>query len=154
MARAFLALAVLALVTAGCASDDDSDTQSTSETSSTTGDGTTVSVSGSVSVSTSSTGAPPNGVAKTIEDDRYPDGNFTLEVGQSATWTNMGQNPHSVTSDIGLFDSSPGCTATTPDACMANGETFTHRFDAPGTYAYHCNVHPTTMSGTITVVQG
>ena len=29
--------------------------------------------------------------------------------------------------------------------------TFSHTFDEAGTFEYHCNVHPTTMKGTISV---
>lgn len=153
MARAIAAPVLLfaALVLAGCASNGNNDSDSTSQTS--TSSGTTVSVSGSVSVSTSSTGGPGSKVTKMIHDDSFPDGNFTIHVGDTVNWTSMGQHPHSVTSDTGLFDSSPGCTSATSESCLHSGDSYEHRFMAPGTFSYHCSVHPTTMTGTITVVQ-
>ena len=45
-----------------------------------------------------------------------------------------------MTADLGAFSSGN----------MADSETFTFTFTAPGTYAYHCTIHPT-MVGTITV---
>jgi plastocyanin len=151
--RAFAMLLLLAFLTAGCASDD-SDTDSTdgTGTSTTTSDGNTT-VSVSVSVSGTSTGAPPgNGtVSKTITDDDFPDGDFTIKRGQAVNWTHMGTNPHSVTG--GVFDSSPGCSSATPEACLKSGESYEFTFQAAGTYPYNCKVHPTTMTGTITVTE-
>jgi plastocyanin len=33
---------------------------------------------------------------------------------------------------------------------LANGASFSHTFTAPGTYAFHCNIHPS-MTGSVTV---
>lgn len=157
MARAIALLLLLAMLTAGCAGGDDDDTDSDG-TSTQTGTGGGVSASGTVSVSTTGTGAPSNNTHNVkVLDDKYEDadGNaeITIKRGDSINWTHMGQHPHSVTSDVvGLFDSSPGCTSANPQSCLQNGQSFKHEFDlAPGTYTYHCNVHPTTMKGTITV---
>ena len=56
-------------------------------------------------------------------------------------WTFVDKNPHSVTADDNtLFDSTP----------LADGMTFAFRFDKPGSYAYHCSIHPE-MHGTVVV---
>ena len=34
---------------------------------------------------------------------------------------------------------------------IANAVPFEHTFNAPGTFAYHCDVHGCTMAGTVTV---
>jgi hypothetical protein len=48
---------------------------------------------------------------------------------------------HSATSDTALWDS----------GVLAVGGQFSYTFNTPGTYAYHCSVHPSAMLGTITV---
>ena len=69
----------------------------------------------------------------------------TLEVaiGTTVVFTNRGAAPHTATSDDGAFDSGR----------IDSGASFSLTFDAPGTYAYHCEFHPN-MRATITVVQG
>ena len=47
---------------------------------------------------------------------------------------------HRVVSDAPLFDSGN----------MANGATYTFNFTAPGTYTYHCSIHPG-MVGSIVI---
>lgn len=149
MARAILSiLLLLAFLTAGCADDDD-DGEGGNGTATQTGTGgTTV----SASVSVTGTGAPSNNtVHKQITDDDFPDGDFTIKRGDSVNWTHAGTHPHSVSADLGLFDSSPGCSAATASSCMQAGQKFEFEFNTPGTYTYKCKVHPTTMTGTITV---
>lgn len=66
----------------------------------------------------------------------------TLEVpaGTTVNWTNIDTTAHTVTADDGSFDSGN----------LAVNESFSYRFDTAGSYAYHCNYHPS-MTGTITV---
>lgn len=61
-------------------------------------------------------------------------------VGCTATWTNTGAAPHTITSDMPAFDS--GILNLVGDFSMT--------LTAPGTYAYHCAIHPS-MVGTIQV---
>jgi YVTN family beta-propeller protein len=63
-----------------------------------------------------------------------------LAVGQMVTWTNADSVTHMVTSDDGTWDSGP----LQPD------DTFTVTLAQPGTYNYHCSIHPF-MQGTVTV---
>ena len=155
MARAMIIPLALSLACAfalaGCADNDDDGTDSGTNTSTGAGGGISATVSGSASVS--GTGAPSNGtVHKTIVDDDFPNGDFTIKRGDTVNWTATGTtNPHSVTADLGLFDSSPSCSSATPDGCLESGDSFKFKFEAPGTITYKCKVHPTTMTGTITV---
>lgn len=65
----------------------------------------------------------------------------TVNVGESVTWTNNQAGvPHTVTSDSGAFDSGN----------LSSGGTFQHTFTTAGTFAYHCNIHPS-MQGTVVV---
>ncbi|MBV8340838.1 MAG: cupredoxin family copper-binding protein [Gammaproteobacteria bacterium] len=63
-----------------------------------------------------------------------------VPVGSTVTWTNKDDEPHTVVSDAGLFRS----------AALDTNESFSFRFDKPGTYRYACSIHPR-MVGTIVV---
>jgi plastocyanin len=63
-----------------------------------------------------------------------------IGVNNTVTWTNDDYTIHTVTSNSGLFGT----------GLLNHGDSWTHTFDAPGTYAYHCAIHPF-MTGTIVV---
>jgi plastocyanin len=65
---------------------------------------------------------------------------LSVTVGSTVTWTNQDDEPHTVVSDAGLFRS----------GAMDTHESFSFRFDKPGTYHYACSIHPR-MVGTIIV---
>jgi amicyanin len=70
---------------------------------------------------------------------------LTVKVGTTVTWTNTTSAPHTVTSDDGKsFDSGIS------HPISASGGTFSFTFNKPGTYAYHCQIHPF-MKATIIV---
>jgi plastocyanin len=83
-----------------------------------------------------------------IVDFGYQTPALTVRVGTSVSWSNTGAAEHSVTST--------SINATTTGAWdsgkLATGQVFSHTFDAAGTFAYRCTVHPA-MTGTITVVE-
>lgn len=60
-----------------------------------------------------------------------------IAAGGSVTWLNQDGITHTVT-----FSDS---THT-----LNNGASYTKKFDTPGTYAYHCSIHPS-MTGTVEV---
>jgi plastocyanin len=66
--------------------------------------------------------------------------NATVAPGTTVTWVNDDQAPHTATANDGAFDS----------GTLQPGQSYSFAFDKPGTYAYHCNIHPD-MTGTITV---
>ena len=66
-----------------------------------------------------------------------------VKPGTTVTWTNQDEDQHTVTADDASFGSSP----------LTTGATFTHTFTAPGTYHYHCAIHPF-MHGTVVVTNG
>jgi plastocyanin len=66
-----------------------------------------------------------------IVDFDYRPGSVTINAGDTVTWSQDGEQPHTVTADDGSFDSGQ----------MAPGETFSMRFDSPGTYRYYCTLH-------------
>jgi len=80
----------------------------------------------------------------TIANFRFSPNPVTIPVGDTLQWTNQDGTTHTVTSDDGhSFDSGP----------RPAGATYTHTFDQSGTFAYHCNIHPS-MRATVKVGDG
>ena len=67
-----------------------------------------------------------------IKDFMYTPMSLTVKAGTTVTWVNMDDEPHNVISDTGLFRSGGFDT----------DETFSYRFDKPGTYHITCSIHP------------
>jgi plastocyanin/predicted lipoprotein with Yx(FWY)xxD motif len=88
--------------------------------------------------STSAPAAPPQAIK--IASFAFSPTSVTVAVGTKVTWTNSDTTGHTVASDTGLFNS--------PN--LINGDSFSFTFTTPGTYAYHCSIHPS-MNGTVTV---
>src|SRR5919199_2318471 len=65
---------------------------------------------------------------------------ITLPAGSGITFMNLSSAPHTATSDTGAFD-----TGTLPAGGIKRIV-----FDTPGTYLYHCTIHPT-MHGRIVI---
>jgi len=76
---------------------------------------------------------PPAGVAAVVAmvDDRFEPNDLTVAAGSTVTWINNGQNWHSLAAFDGSFESGK----------VDPGQTWAHRFDAPGTYDYICKHH-------------
>jgi plastocyanin len=77
-----------------------------------------------------------------IVDYEFQPSTLTVFVGDPITWTNDAGRDHTVTSDQGTELDSGAIHA---------GEAYGHVFETPGTYAYHCDIHPDTMQGTVVV---
>lgn len=56
----------------------------------------------------------------------------TVSLGTVVTWVNQDTVAHTSTSDTGLWDSKT----------IKVGGTYSFTFTAPGTYTYHCSIHP------------
>ena len=69
-----------------------------------------------------------------------------INVGDTVHWVNQGLNPHSTTSDTGLWDSD----ASYPGG-MDFGNTFNHTFNAAGDFPYHDSGF-SSMTGLVRVV--
>lgn len=79
--------------------------------------------------------------AVAINDAGYAPADIVVAPGGHVVWTNGGANPHTVTSDTGLFDS----------GTLNKNATFDLAAPAvTGTYAYHCTFHAF-MHGTVVV---
>ena len=64
-----------------------------------------------------------------------------VHPGDTVDWSNQGGANHTVTSDGGAFNS----------GVLSPGGGYSETFDSPGTYKYHCEIHPS-MHGTILVL--
>jgi plastocyanin len=67
---------------------------------------------------------------------------ITVPAGSSVTWTNSDDDAHSVVADDKAFRSAP----------LDTGESYSFTFATPGTYAYHCGLHPQ-MHGKVVVTR-
>jgi len=84
--------------------------------------------------------APEGSTIVMAKDFMFAPTSLTVAAGSTVTWTNRDDEPHTVASEGGLFRS----------AALDTNESFSFRFDKPGTYHYLCTIHPR-MVGTIVV---
>jgi plastocyanin len=78
--------------------------------------------------------------AVSIANFAFVPNTVTVVVGDTVTWTNNDEVSHTATADGGSFDT----------GSIGNGASDSVTFNAAGTFAYHCSIHPT-MSGTVIV---
>jgi plastocyanin len=78
-----------------------------------------------------------------IKDFHFNPQTLTVKSGETITWINRDEEPHTVVSVEKQFKKSPA---------LDTDETFSITVGAPGTYTYFCSVHPR-MTGTIIVVK-
>lgn len=71
-------------------------------------------------------------VTVTIDNFTYSPATLTVPRGTTVTWINHDDIPHTATSDHKVFAS---------DA-LDTDESFSFQFKTPGTYPYHCALHP------------
>lgn len=83
---------------------------------------------------------PAAGIAVSIENFAFAPAALTVHRGDTVTWTNHDEEPHTVAAGDGSFRS-PGMDANA---------TFSFTFTKPGTYDYVCSIHPV-MHGTVLV---
>jgi plastocyanin len=87
-----------------------------------------------------SVGQTSNATQIEVKDFTFAPTPLTVKAGSTVTWTNRDDEPHTVVSDTGLFRSGG----------MDTNESFSYKFDKPGTYRFTCSIHPR-MVGTIVV---
>ena len=87
-----------------------------------------------------SVGQTSNSTQIEVKDFMFVPTPLTVKAGSTVTWTNKDDEPHTVVSDTGMFKSGG----------MDTNESFSYKFDKPGTYRFTCSIHPR-MVGTIVV---
>ena len=93
-----------------------------------------------LALSLTAASASETGSTVTIKNFMFAPTTVTVKAGSTVTWTNKDDEPHTVVSDSGLFRS----------GAVDTDESFSFRFEKPGTYRFLCTIHPT-MVGTIVV---
>jgi plastocyanin len=152
MLRKYLtaALAVGALLLAGCSSSRPNAQPSVtfgsgaSATPGMTGMSGMPSMPSAPAGTASATGSPAavGGDQVTIDNFAFAPATLTVKVGSTVTWTNRDEEPHTVAASDGSFHS-PG---------MGTGATYSHTFPTAGKFDYVCSIHPS-MHGTVVVTQ-
>jgi plastocyanin len=92
------------------------------------GGGTTANVNQAANVGTTASAGTQQ---IEMDDDVFQPALLTVTAGTKVTWVNKGHKAHTVVSNDKLFDSG---------LVNIDGE-FSHTFDAPGAYLYHCAPH-------------
>ncbi|HVP94611.1 MAG TPA: plastocyanin/azurin family copper-binding protein [Methanoregulaceae archaeon] len=87
------------------------------------------------------------GSTVTIQNFAFIPSSITIPRGTTVTWINQDPADHQVINDAqgsivqgALFTSDP----------LPKGASYSFEFDNPGSYPYHCSIHPS-MKGTVTV---
>jgi plastocyanin len=94
----------------------------------------------SAAASPSAAGGGAGALAVSIVDFSFNPATTSAKVGETVTWTNTGQAPHTVTFDDGSAKSDT----------LNPGDVFERTFDAAGTFTYKCSIHPA-MTATVEV---
>src|SRR5690349_13630245 len=85
--------------------------------------------------------APPTDARPVeIKDFAFAPATLTIPRGATVSWLNRDAEPHTVVANDGAFKSS----------ALDTDDRFSRRFDAAGTFPYHCSIHPH-MTGTVVV---
>ena len=75
-------------------------------------------------------------VSVAIRNYSFSEHRITVAPGTTVTWTNEDDLPHTVTGDNG------GPASGT----LTTGQSYSYTFDTPGTFTYHCTIHPAMMA--------
>ena len=94
------------------------------------------------------TSAPADQIV-TIGDLFFRPSSLNISVGQSVSFQNNGDLPHTSTSGTPSARSDLWHSGT-----LSSGESFVVTFDSAGTFSYFCAIHPNDMQATITVGGG
>jgi len=97
--------------------------------------------------STASTPGIQNPSIVGIKSDKSFNPNpININAGDSVTWTNSDNDIHTVTSGS---DEGPSIGQEFDSGTLGEGQSFTHKFENPGTYEYFCNIHPSMVGEVI-----
>lgn len=76
----------------------------------------------------------------TIENLAFSPSTITVKAGSTVTWINNDPMSHTITGD----------TSGPKSSALSNKQSYSYTFKTPGTYSYHCSIHPS-MKGTVIV---
>ena len=144
MRRAALVLTVAALGAIGCGGDDDQPEEGSAR---------------EPSEETETSPATPGGGTSVEMNDQltFAPGEIDVAAGGEVTWRNAGKVGHTVTADKSKaadpsLVSIPAGTKAWDSGLVNEGQSFSRKFDKPGTYRYICIPHEGAgMVGTVLV---
>ena len=113
---------------------------------SSTSDNSEASLSSSDDSTASSPGIQNASIVGIKSDKSYDPNPINVNAGDSVTWTNSDNDIHSVTSGS---DEGPSIGQEFDSDILGEGQSFTHRFENPGTYEYFCSIHPSMVGEVI-----
>lgn len=93
-------------------------------------------------------GSTSHSLSVTVSNNQFAPAATTITKGSTVTWTwntcVAGYSGNECTSHTVTFDDGP-------TSQLQSEGTYSRTFDTVGTFKYHCTVHGTAMSGTVTV---
>jgi plastocyanin len=86
-----------------------------------------------------------------VNKDGFMPQTISIKKGQAILWTNRDTAPHQVAADPYPQDSSlPGLSSNGP---LLENESYAYTFDKAGTYTYHDDKNPLSLTGTVIVTE-
>jgi amicyanin len=143
---AFFVIVVLLLVASGCSQPQSSQGQATTSVPSPTKTVARVTTTQPITAWTLQPQTPTPSVSDntvSIQNMAFNPPTITVKAGAIVRWVNSDAVPHTV-----KFPKSSHITSSDP---LSSGQSFSVKFDDPGTYPYSCAIHPD-MLGTVIVV--
>ena len=97
--------------------------------------------------STATTSGSQNASIVGIKSDKSFNPNpININPGDSVSWTNNDNDIHTVTSGS---DEGPSIGQEFDSGTLGEGQSFSHKFENPGTFEYFCNLHPSMVGKVI-----
>lgn len=81
--------------------------------------------------------APEDALVVNIDKMKYETPEITIKAGDAVTWTNLEVMPHNVHFLAGVV-----ADEAVKGTMLKKDESWSARFNEPGTYDYHCTPHP------------
>ena len=109
-------------------------------------DNSQVSLSSSDDSTASTLGIQNASIVGIKSDKSYNPNPININAGDSVAWTNNDNDIHTVTSGS---DEGPSIGKEFDSGTLGEGQSFTHKFENPGTYEYFCSIHPSMVGEVI-----
>jgi plastocyanin len=82
-----------------------------------------------------------------LRHETFSPASIQVVLGTTVTWTNQDDVPHTVTLSPVVISSSDNSES----GLLYPGQSFSYTFTSQGSFQYHCQEHPFSMSGTVIV---
>ncbi len=113
---------------------------------SSSGDNSQASLSSSDDSTASTPGIQNASIVGIKGDESFNPNPININAGDSVVWTNSDNDIHTVTSGS---DEGPSIGQEFDSGTLGEGQSFTHKFENPGTNEYFCSIHPSMVGEVI-----